>query len=579
MSRVVTALDVGHDSIKLIAIGRGRDRLPEVVKVAWEPLGDLGRLEDGPEKSAVLRARVRRLAESKDIPVREVVAALSGRGTMLKYVQVPPVPPWRLEALMKFEASEAYSRSAEDGRSEGRIEQFIYSYRLLDTPDVDGQSTVLLALARESAALDCETLACAAGAEDPDIDLAALGLYSAYVYGHGAEEDEGKTVLLLDIGAEENNFVISRGGGLYFARSQNGGGNRFTKVLADALSVDEPAAEEYKRTKANLSGADADAPTEALRQEAVGLCRTVEGALLYARAQTRLKDLKIDRILLSGGGARVGGLSEFLASRLGVEVAPLEPLRKVSLGRLSSEELEPLGGKYNLFAIPVGLALARLAKGAATFDLRRPAARAARDFRRRTIYLRAAAAMFAAGLVFWVAGTFRDRATVARALEVAKARATSDESERKTLEAARARYVQLLADLGALRERVLSGEDLLRALAQVKKRTPDRIRLVRFSTSRPAVISDSKAKISLEDKDKGSVFQSERMIYLHGFSSSDQSLAKAYEQVTAYQRSLAEAKGLFEDVRQVLLRDARENAPGGPDVAEFVIAARLTRPR
>lgn len=576
MSRVVTCIDIAHDAIKMIALAPGPG-IPELVRVAYEPLGELGRVEDGPEKFAALRPRIRRLAESSRMPMRETVVAISGRGTMLRYVPVPPIPPWRLAALMKFEATEAASRSNEDAQAG----PCAYDYRLLDAPDVEGQSTVLLAMARESVAADRASLALAAGAEDPDIDLAALGLYSAYVHGHGAEGDEEKTVLLLDIGADELNIVIARGGGLYFARHQPGGGRQFTRAISEVLSLSHAAAEDYKRSKARLYADPAGAPTEeaktvseALLREAVAIVRAVEGTLLYARAQTRLKDLKIDRVLLSGGGARLEGFADFLGARLGAEVAPLEPLRRVSLGRLPKEELASLGGGYSLFAVPAGLALSRLVRGAARLDLRQPAAKAARDFRRREVYLRAAAVAFAAGLVFWIAGVFRERSVVARALEVAKARVAEDEAERKTLDVARARYAQLRADMDALRERVSSGEDLLRALSQLKKRTPEAIRLVSLSTNRPAVLGESK-----DAPDKGATFQSERLIYLHGYSRSNVSLAKAYEQVTAYQKSLGEAKSLFEDVKQVLLRDAGANAPGGPDLAEFVITLKVARPR
>jgi len=595
---VVTAIDVGRDAVKLVSVADARG-MPELAGVAYEPLEELGRIEEGPEKLAALRMRLSKLGRSSRFLRGETVIPVSGRGTFVRYIRVPPIPPWRLDALMRFEAMQQSGGRTEDPADEARA----YDYRMLDVPDMEGQSIVLLVLSQEGAVRDRLELARAAGAEDPDVELASLGLFNAYLYGHGPEEDEDKTVVLVDVGADEANICIVRNAGLYFARHQQGGGRAFTNAVRKARGISWAEAEDYKRSAVRVPE-DAAAPSdeerqraeaiarartsvrsgrlwpeeekvvaEAVAREAAELVRSIEAALMYARAQTKRRDLKVDRILLSGGAARLQGLAEFLAGRLKVEVSPLEPLRRISLGRMSPKDIEPLEGKYSAFAVPLGLALSRLESAAPTLDLRTSADKAERVFRQRGLYLRAAVAIFVAGMVFWIAGAVRDRIVYARAADAAQDRDKSDKAELKRLDSVRGNNERLQAEIGAMRERVTSGEDLLRALSQLKKRTKGYVRLIAVSTTRPKELDRGDAP------DKEIAFADRRMIYLHGYARSRESLADAFRKVTAYKNSLEEAEELFEAVTPALLLEATQEGSTGPEVAEFIIAIRIARAR
>ncbi|MHC4501916.1 MAG: pilus assembly protein PilM [Planctomycetota bacterium] len=603
MARVVTAIDVGRDAVKLVSVADARG-MPELAGVACEPLEELGRIEEGPEKLAALKMRLSKLGRSSRLLRGETVIPVSGRGTFVRYIRVPPIPPWRLDALMRFEAMQQSGARAEGPADEARA----YDFRMLDVPDMEGQSVVLLVLSQEGAVRDRLELARAAGAEDPDVELASLGLFNAYLYGHGTEEDEDKTVVLVDVGADEVNICIVRNAGLDFARHQRGGGRAFTNAVRKARGISWAEAEDYKRSAVRVSGDPAAVPSdeerqraeaiarartsvrsgrlwpeeekvvaEAVSREAAELVRSIEAALMYARAQTKRRDLKVDRILLSGGGARLRGLAEFLAGRLKVEVSPLEPLRRISLGRMSPRDIEPLEGEYTSFAVPLGLALSRLESAAPKLDLRTSADKAERVFRQRGLYLRAAAAVFVAGMVFWIAGAVRDRIVYARAADAAQDRDKSDKVELRRLDAVRGNNERLQAEIGAMRERVTSGEDLLRALSQLKKRTKGYVRLIAVSTTRPKELPK---EIEGEDPlDKEIAFAGRRRIYLHGYARSRESLADAFRKATAYKNSLEEAEELFEAVKPELLREATQEGKTGPELAEFIIAIRIARAR
>jgi type IV pilus assembly protein PilM len=80
----------------------------------------------------------------------------------------------------------------------------------------------------------------------------------------------------------------------------------------------------------------------------------VRGSLDYYLAQPASVPLR--RIVVSGGGARLGGLAQRLALATRLPVEPAAPLAKVQVGRtgLSSEQLSYVEPQVT---VPLGLAM------------------------------------------------------------------------------------------------------------------------------------------------------------------------------------------------------------------------------
>ena len=234
MTRTVTGIDIGVDSIKAARLrtnGRGR---VEVLGLACETLGELGRLDESDKKAQLVRKRLVALLRREGIRPSDCVLSVNGRQTKLGYETVAIVPEWRLKEIMAFQADQQIAQT----------EPSSYDYRVLDIGDLPNQIVILLGMAQESLVRQRLEDGRAAGAGDPDVDFAALALYNAYAFGHGPEGNE--TVCIVDIGKEEVAINIVRHGALVFARSQAGGGRRFTMALAEEFKIPFQRAEELK---------------------------------------------------------------------------------------------------------------------------------------------------------------------------------------------------------------------------------------------------------------------------------------------------------------------------------------------
>ncbi|MCW8129105.1 MAG: pilus assembly protein PilM [Planctomycetota bacterium] len=238
MSRAV-GVDLGAEALRGVCIENAKGKL-QLVSAGTLPLGELANLEDSEDKRLAVAEKLKDLVRGANLkaPIRRV--AVSGKTTDIRYLMVPPVPPWRLEMLVKYEVEE---RSADKSEK-------TYDYRILDLPDIGGQYTVMLGTVQESMAQWLLNIGRSSRLGEVEIDLEALALYNAYYHGHGYDPD--KTVLVVDIGAEEVTALLIRNGGLYLAKTFLGGGRRFSQTLADELKIDVLEAEDVKKREGEI---------------------------------------------------------------------------------------------------------------------------------------------------------------------------------------------------------------------------------------------------------------------------------------------------------------------------------------
>ena len=196
-----------------------------------------------------------------------------------------------------------------------------------------------------------------AGLTPVSVDLTPFAVLRALAPVDELGLDAVEAEALVDIGASVTNIVVHQGGVPRFVRILLRGGADITDAVAERLGVPFEQAEAMKQ-RARLTAAGAaveDSPgARVLEQTGSAFVEEVRGSLDYYLAQPGAARLR--RLVLSGGGGRLGGLAERLAAatRLPVESGSPLPGMKVGKTGLTPEQLtyvEPLA------SVPVGLAL------------------------------------------------------------------------------------------------------------------------------------------------------------------------------------------------------------------------------
>ena len=326
---------------------------------------------------------------SKTAPVR---VGVGGADVMLRYLPVPEVEDWRLERLMSFEVAEIESRTGA---------KLATSYNLLPVPkELDEEDTILLALIREDL-LD-EWTGALRGLRVQGFTPNAVALYNSYL---ALGDHAASVTLLANIGAGTLDLALVRGAELYFARSVTTGLEKRDKSLADRLGVDPARAERLIRQRLDLGAAlgktvdaDSDRVTRPLLPLYDPLPTLLSSMITLCKAQARLRDLTLDRVLLTGGAAATAGLADFLTERMRVPVSVWNPVEWVDTEALPEEQAEALSADGPGAAVAIGLALSAADPDLYALEVLPAALRKRRAFRERGGYALAAGGLAVAFL-------------------------------------------------------------------------------------------------------------------------------------------------------------------------------------
>ncbi|HLG43307.1 MAG TPA: pilus assembly protein PilM [Planctomycetota bacterium] len=240
------------------------------------------------------------------------------------------------------------------------------------------------------------SIANAAGVRSTDVIPTPFALYAAYARSYPGE---GGVVMLLNIGADNTDLVLVRGGRLIFARNISQGAKLFDDQIRQGGIKVESEAEFYKIKYGSL-GAEGDDPRAdeirpAMRQGAWQLVGMLKSSLTYAKNQLDEPDLAVDHAYVAGGGAKIPGLLGYLKSALNTPVDPLDPFKSFDTTFIRQSGENEATAIPSDMAIATGLAILGL-NGArnTSVSLLPDRVRERRNARRTVPFLIAAIALF-----------------------------------------------------------------------------------------------------------------------------------------------------------------------------------------
>ncbi len=399
MARTCIGIDLGSRNLRYVA-GTIKGTVFSLTKVCQIEV----KLSDDPE-GAILAALPELKAELGEKVLKASRGArfgLSGKELIIRYTTVPPVPLWRLRLLMDFEVREMAQQAGDTLASD---------YNLVTLPNATGEDTVLVAVCKESF-LAARFDAVKAAIADPESGLpCSLALFNAFV-GSG-DIHEGEYTFLVDLGDRNVELALQKDGELIFARNIATGGRALTEAIASALNTSPEDAEGLKHQFGSVTTRGLATYTSG-REEKVGnailgpvgqLSAMIQSSLAFIRAQTKIRDLEIGRILLSGGGANLRGLPEYLGAAFHCPVGRFQPEAGLDLTQLPADEAALFQTDPGSFAVALGLARTTADQQAFRLDLVPQPVKKKRKLLQRTLFMWLSGA---AALVFLVLTFMRE---------------------------------------------------------------------------------------------------------------------------------------------------------------------------
>ncbi|HKG93297.1 MAG TPA: type IV pilus assembly protein PilM [Gemmatimonadaceae bacterium] len=335
-------LDVGSGLIKVAVIDHKKGE-PELTKVTIAPLLADAIVEGEVMDPGIVADAIRTALDAAGVKSRDVVTAVGGRDVIIKKIQIERMKEQQAREVLRWEAEQHVPFD---------MESVELDFQILDPEGTDNEMSVLLVAAKRDLVDNKLRILTDAGLTPAIVDVDAFALHNAFERNY--PEAMTGVVGLINIGHEVTNINILDDGVPILTRDLTVGTRRFREDLQRERGLSSDEADQL------LQGYDRsphlDAVIESRGEEiAVGLERAAAFLASSSRSGSQLR-----AVYTCGGGSRIPGLNEALASRLRLGVEQANPLanlrvRDGALEGLVTDEVAPL------LMLPIGLALRQVA--------------------------------------------------------------------------------------------------------------------------------------------------------------------------------------------------------------------------
>ncbi|MEI6714917.1 MAG: type IV pilus assembly protein PilM [Verrucomicrobiota bacterium] len=343
--RIIT-LSIGSQTVSLAEFRTGAKgaltlRAFETRELLADPAADASRVS----QAALAFSEMTEAMKVKNLPV---YCTLPAQSVFSRLVKLPHVQPGKLDETVAFEAQQNIPYP---------LAEVVWDYKSLSDPKSEDPD-VLIVAAKTDLLEDWTAAAQGANLQPNAFELAPIAIYNAFRYNYG--EPEGCS-LLIDLGSRTTNLFFVEPGKFFF-RVISSGGSALTAAVAKEFSENFTAAENRKRSNGFVAQGSnyADHPdpdtaklSKVLRNALTRLHSEVARSISFYRSQQG--GAAPTKVYISGGGAAMPLMGDFLSEKLSVPVETFNPFQCVSAA--PSFDNAALASIAPIFAEHVGLAL------------------------------------------------------------------------------------------------------------------------------------------------------------------------------------------------------------------------------
>lgn len=337
---LVVGVDIGSHAVKVCQLSKS-DKSYSVVNLGSITLPE-GAVEDGTlnEPDIVAKA-ISDLLTNLKIKNKKVGFSISGYSVIVKKVNLAVMEDSQLEEHIMAEAEQYIPFDLDD----------VYlDFQDLKTNTPESERTdVMLVAAKKDIVDDYLEMLEGLKLKPVIVDVDGFALENTYEYGN----EKNENVALVDIGASKMNINILSSGISVVARDIVVGSRQLTEQIQNAFDLEFDEAEALK-----LGQIPVEDKQEQIEEIFLSTC--TQWVLEIKKAidlyHSNHPDLPLSKLVLSGGGAKVSGLIEFLHSETGLSVELFNPFANMTSNskKVDLDYLKSVGPEM---AIATGIAI------------------------------------------------------------------------------------------------------------------------------------------------------------------------------------------------------------------------------
>lgn len=341
MATNVVGLDIGSTSVRGVELSGANKAKPNLLHFHEVPLPAGAVVRGEVVDATVVASALKKLWTEGGFKSKNVVLGTGDQRTLVRELSVPKMSLKNIRESLPFQVQSMLQMPLAD--------PLLDFYPISEStgehgPIVNG----LLIAAEKSVILGNIHAVERAGLTPIEVDLVPFALSRLLV---GRAQTKG-TVALMDVGANTTSVVVSIDGVPRFVRMIPAGGDDLTEALKLGLEIETDQAEELKH-KLTL-GADATTAEDPDRCDcarcaaelaiaedprAVKILNVMSAELLGSLRSTvnyfnnTWPESPVQHVMLTGGGAQLGGFADALSEMIHISVTHAEPFTMITLPR------------------------------------------------------------------------------------------------------------------------------------------------------------------------------------------------------------------------------------------------------
>jgi type IV pilus assembly protein PilM len=336
----VVGCDVGSSTIKIVELKPLKNDEFQLVHAAVGELSPEAIVDGAIMDSSLVVEALTRLISENGIKNPKFGGSLSGHSVIIKKIQLPSMTEAELAESIQWEAEQYIPFDINDVNLD---------YVVLETGSSDTMDVLLVAVKRDRIN-DFTSVIVQAGKDPVLVDVDVFAVQNAFETNYSSR---GETVALVNVGASVMNINVLHNGNSVFWRDVAFGGNLYTEAIQREFNLPREDAERIKLggDVGQISRQQVDSVLSAASEDlAAELQKTIDFFVATSSVD------RLDRVMLSGGGALVANLDSVLQERFQVPVELLNPFRNI---RYNESDFDPdwINKNAPAMAVAVGLAI------------------------------------------------------------------------------------------------------------------------------------------------------------------------------------------------------------------------------
>lgn len=331
-------IDFGTHSVKAVELAKISSNNPVLVNLGSQltPKGVINSEDTGDQKK--LAEVLKKLYSSSGIKNKKVVMALPEFSVFTRFLEFPGVKEEELRDAVYFEAKQYIPMP---------LNEVQLSYVPIGFNTERNAPRVLVVAAPRKVIDIYINVAMKAGLEVIAMETESVAMGRAMYKAYGK-----KNIVMLDFGANSTDMSILSEGYMVFSQSIAIGSDSLTQAIINKFNFQYQRAEEFKRNYGVTKGVLEDKIYEVLSPILESIMVEVRRGVEFYKNKTL--SVSPSDYLLSGDGALLPGLAEYVSKSLGVKSEVANPWKNIAVEDKFRDIIAKSGPSYS---VAIGLAL------------------------------------------------------------------------------------------------------------------------------------------------------------------------------------------------------------------------------